>query len=408
MLLGSWLAAGSCLGADGHRSALVVDVADATVLHAHAANRPLPPASLTKLMTIFLLLEAIADSEIKPSTRFEVSSNASHQPPSRFGFKTGEKVDVATLLAALVVVSGNDAAVIAAEGLAGSEERFVERMNEAARRLGMRRTRFRNASGLPADGQRSTATDLAILARTLQLRFEGDRELFALREVGFNGRRQQTINRFLGSYRGADGMKTGFTCRAGFNLVASVHRDDRHLIGVVMGASSRGQRASGMRRMMDDALAGRSNAHAGVSLSALGASEDQGAALPLPTDLRADTCLNPGASARRPVGWSIDIGVERTAGKAIQRARRFIRKHRRALGGGARAIQIPRFTGINLYRALVTGLKQERARDTCLAYRNSGGDCVIMNQDVATTQLEHARRIARLNKAVRLRPANRK
>ena len=392
------LGAGSGWSATDYRAAVVVDAANGHVLHAESARWPLPPASLTKLMTVYLLLEAMELGELEPQQRFKVSTLAARQPPSRFGFEAGESVDVATLLAALVVVSGNDAALIAAQGLAGSEEQFVARMNAKARSLGMHDSLFRNASGLPAAGQRTTARDMAVLARTLITRFPDQRSLFALRSVSFNGRQQASINSFLAHYRGATGMKTGFTCRAGFNLVATATRHGRELIGVVLGATTRSQRQHAMGQLLDAALAANSGATLG-HLGTLARAPHQGAARPLPSDVRAHSCLYPQAVEREPVRWSIDVGVERDVTKAKRRARRFIRDWRTSLGTGPRAMVIPRFTGVDLYRAVITGVERSHATDTCLAYRQRGGDCIVMDTHVAKAQLEQARRVARLNAA---------
>ena len=392
------LGAGSAWAAPDYRAAVVIDAANGQVLHAESARWPLPPASLTKLMTVYLLLEAMELGQLEPQRQFTVSALAASQPPSRFGFETGESVDIATLLAALVVVSGNDAALIAAQGLAGSEAQFVARMNTKARHLGMHDSLFRNASGLPAAGQRTSARDMAVLARALLTRFRDHRALFALRSVSFNGRQQASINSFLTQYDGATGMKTGFTCRAGFNLVATATRHGRDLIGVVLGATTRNQRQHAMGQLLDTALTTKPGATLG-HLQALARASNQGAERPLPSDVRAHSCLHPRAIEREPVRWSIDVGVERDVAKAKRRARRFIREWRNSLGTGPRAMVIPRFTGVDLFRAVITGVERSRATDTCLAYRRSGGDCIVMDTHVAKAQLEQARRVARLNAA---------
>jgi D-alanyl-D-alanine carboxypeptidase len=379
-----------------HLGSLVVDLGSNRILHAYNANRPLVPASLTKLMSAYVLLEALAAGEVAAQARWRVSAGAARQPPSRFGFREGETVSVETALRAMIVASGNDAAMVVAEGVAGSVSAFAGRMNEAARRLGMKRSVFRNASGLPAPGQRSSARDMAVLARALWQRFPERAGLFSLTSVEFSGRRRGTTNGFISSYRGANGMKTGFTCRAGYNLVGSVQRARRHLIGVVMGAPTPAQRTRSMRSLMDRALSGGMQSASIRSLDELGAETSAADALPLPGTIVARACLEPRQRRQEPRRWTVDIGIERTYTDARKTAQAFIRRWRPRLRGAA-ALVIPRYTGVDLFRAGITGLHQEVARDTCLRFRKEGGHCIIMDTPVARAQLEDARRVQRLS-----------
>ena len=381
----------------GHLGSVVVDMGSKRVLHAYNANRALPPASLTKLMSAYVVLEALESGELSANAKWTVSARAAAQPPSRFGFRKGESVSVETALAAMVVTSGNDAAVVVAEGVAGSESAFAARMNAAAQRLGMSRSRFVNASGLPASGQRSSARDMAVLAGALWTRFPSRGALFSRTSVEFSGRRQGTTNPFITSYSGASGMKTGFTCRAGYNLVGTVRRAQRHYVGVVMGAPTPAQRARSMRTLMDRALKRGASDGLAQALDELGKTASADDAMPLSGAIIARTCLIPGGRTQQPLRWTIDIGIERTYADARKSAKRFIAKWRPRLRG-ARALVIPRYTGIDLFRAGVTGLSKEVARDTCLSFRKRGGDCIIMDTPVAKAQLEDAKRIARLSK----------
>jgi len=379
-----------------HRGAVVIEARSGTVLHARGANRRAPPASLAKLMTVLLMLERAGEAAAAP---WPVSRNAAAQPPTRLGLRSGSAIGARSVLDALLVASANDAAVVAAEALAGSEAAFVERMNAAAARLGLSRTRFANASGLPAPRQFTTARDMAVLARHLWQRFPGARGRFALTGMTFDGRWHGTHNPLLGSYRGAGGMKTGFTCRAGFNLVALAERGGRTLIAVVLGAPTRAARDALVRRLLDRGFATQAPPGA-PSVDALASIPGQGAGEPVHASIIARPCL--GSSAKGPSGWNIDVGVQRSAREARALAREFIRARRRLLRG-ARAFSIPRHIGVTLHRAIVTGLDEERAREACLAFRDAGGACVIFGPEAADQQLEQAARIAVLAERAKAR-----
>jgi D-alanyl-D-alanine carboxypeptidase len=376
-----------------HLASVVVDAGSGAVLHAWNANRVLAPASLTKLMTVYVLLDALASGEIREDVKWPVSSAAAAQPPTRLGLTAGVRVSVATLTRALVVASGNDAAVVVAEGLAGSEAGFVARMNVAARTLGMRRTRFYNASGLPHPRQTTSARDMAVLARALWRRHPERSGVFSERSVRHGGRSHAGHNRFLAAYPGADGMKTGFTCRAGFNLVASARRDGRHLIGVVLGAPRAADRDLAMRRLLDAAFASPEQPAVAADLEVLTNDPAQGGALTAAGRFVARKCID--GDPVGPSGWNIELGVHKTDAAARKEARAFIGARRAALRA-ARAFTIPRFAGVDLRQAVVTGLTEDTARDACLGYRETGGDCIIFGPDAMQHRLDHAARVKRM------------
>ncbi|MEL6792656.1 MAG: D-alanyl-D-alanine carboxypeptidase family protein, partial [Pseudomonadota bacterium] len=203
-------------------AALVMDARNGEVLHARSADRKLHPASLTKMMTLYLAFEAIKSGKISLDQRVRVSRHASRQVPSKMYLKNGQRVTIRHLIRATAVKSANDAAVALAEAIGGSERAFAQMMTERARRLGMTNTQFRNASGLTATGQYSTARDMAKLGRALFYDFPQYYNLFGRKTTHAMGKTIYNTNRrLLGSYRGADGIKTGYTNAAGFNLVSS-------------------------------------------------------------------------------------------------------------------------------------------------------------------------------------------
>ena len=220
-------------------AAMVVDVDTGRILYSRNATKKRLPASLTKMMTLYLAFENLANKRIKFSTLAPVSKRASRKPPSKIGLKAGRKISIGELLEALVVKSGNDAATALAEFLGrGNEKRFVAMMNQKARQLGMRRTKFGNPSGLPHRGQYTTARDMAILARKLYLNFPQYWWLFSTRKFTYNGVTHNNTNKLLRYFAGTNGIKTGYTARSGYNLAASVQRKGRHLIGIVLGGKT--------------------------------------------------------------------------------------------------------------------------------------------------------------------------
>jgi D-alanyl-D-alanine carboxypeptidase len=219
-------------------AALVIDVANGETLYQSNATAVRYPASLTKMMTLYLLFEALDQGRVSKTTEIPVSAFAARQPPSKIGLKPGQSIDVEHAILSLAVKSGNDCAVAIAEYLGGSEEQFAQQMTARARGLGMTSTVFRNASGLPDPGQRTTARDMAILGMALRSRFPQHFHYFSEREFTFRGRLVRGHNDMIGRVEGVDGIKTGYIKASGYNVVTSVGRGSRRLIVVVMGADS--------------------------------------------------------------------------------------------------------------------------------------------------------------------------
>jgi len=230
------LLAQPCLAAP--EALLLVDAESGKVLYAENATRPWHPASLTKLMTAYVTLHALKEGRVKPDTVLTVSPTAMAQSPSKMGFKVGIKVTVDNALKMMIVKSANDMAVVLAEGIDGSVPGFAAEMNRAAQGLGMTQTNFVNPNGLPDDEQVTSARDLAILTRALIREFPDYALYWHISALKFGRRIIRNHNPLIDRYPGADGMKTGFICASGFNLVATVTRGDRRLIGIVLGAAN--------------------------------------------------------------------------------------------------------------------------------------------------------------------------
>ncbi|MEL7488264.1 MAG: D-alanyl-D-alanine carboxypeptidase family protein, partial [Pseudomonadota bacterium] len=213
------------------------------------------PASLTKMMTLYLLFDELEAGRLTLDSKLTVSAQAAAQPPSKLGVKKGSKIDVETAIEALVVKSANDVAVVVAEQISGSEWRFASKMTAKARALGMRRTTFRNASGLPNRKQVTTARDMATLGRRLMQDHPEYWKYFSTKKFTWNGRTYRTHNALVRTFDGADGVKTGYTRRSGYNLVTTVERDGHHIIGVVLGGRSGRTRDAHMREILTKGFA---------------------------------------------------------------------------------------------------------------------------------------------------------
>jgi D-alanyl-D-alanine carboxypeptidase len=209
------------------------------------------PASLTKVMTLYLLFERLEAGKIRLDTPLKVSEHAAEQAPTKLGLQAGQTIAVEDAIKGIVTKSANDAAVVIAENLGGSEEAFAAQMTQKAHALGMSRTTYVNASGLPDDEQITTARDQALLGRAIQDRFPRLYRFFSTTSFVFRGRTIRGHNHLLGSVPGVDGIKTGFTRASGFNLITSVHRDGRFVVGVVLGGRSAFERDAHMRALID-------------------------------------------------------------------------------------------------------------------------------------------------------------
>ena len=235
-------------------SSIIVDGNSGAVLASNNPDGIRRPASLTKIMTLYLLFERLEAGKMKLDTEMDVSEHASEQAPTKLGLRPGQTLKVEDAIKGLVTRSANDAAVVIAEAIAGDETEFARLMTRKARALGMSKTTYRNASGLPNDEQVTTARDQATLGRAIQDRFPRYYRYFATTVFNYRGQSIRNHNRLLGSVEGIDGIKTGYTRASGFNLVSSMRRGNRHLVGVVLGGRSGGSRDATMRNLLAENL----------------------------------------------------------------------------------------------------------------------------------------------------------
>ena len=237
--------------AEARYASIVIDADTGEVLRSRNADTRRYPASLTKMMTLYMLFEAVDNRRLGLKSTMTISKRAARQPASKLGLRAGSTITVEDAIRALIVKSANDIAVVVAETLGGTEAGFARRMTDRARALGMSRTTFRNASGLPNRAQRSTARDMARLARALMRDFPHRYHYFDDKRFSYRGRMHRTPNGLLGRYRGMDGMKTGYIRASGFNLVASAERNRRRVIAVVFGGKTARSRNIHMANLLD-------------------------------------------------------------------------------------------------------------------------------------------------------------
>jgi D-alanyl-D-alanine carboxypeptidase len=292
---------------------LLVDAQSGRVIAQSDAGKPWHPASVTKLMTTYLAFRAMRDGVIEANTLFEVSDRAMAQPPSKMGFKAGTQITVDNAIKMLMVRSANDIAVVIAEGLSGTTDAFVAKMNRTAAELGMDGTHFANPHGLPEDSQITTARDMAILARAIVREFPEYELYFRIPAIQLGKRVIRNHNRLIDRYPGADGMKTGFICSSGFNVVAGASRGGKRLIAVVFGAYSAAQRAEDAAKLFERGFT-RDGALATLLDNEIGNLEAIRNVGGTPTDLREQMC-NP--KRKRPAAESdVDDDDEEEAAAA--------------------------------------------------------------------------------------------
>ena len=382
-------------------ASLVVEEETGRVLHARNADTLRHPASLTKIMTLYMVFEALRDGRLTMDQRLKVSRAASRMPSSKLGLGRGETITVRQAVMALVVKSANDVAVVVAEALAGSEAAFAEKMTRKARALGMRKTTFKNASGLYHRNQKSTARDMARLAQRVRADFPEYYGIFQSRTFTFRGQKYRSHNKLLTRYPGADGMKTGYIGAAGFNLVTSANRHGVRLVGVVFGGKSSRSRDRHMMDLLDrafvgyEALAIRPPRKPGLPTLAgtqiARASAPAAEAHPNPFVDRVNTALarTPAqpvapkppvrtASVQKPSGaWSVQVGAYRSQRRALAAAEQ-AQTRLGTVGSQTVVAVVPsRRSSRPLFRSRLAGLDKSAAYNICNMLKQQRMDCMV-------------------------------
>jgi D-alanyl-D-alanine carboxypeptidase len=376
-------------------SYIIIDAETGAALAERNADAQTYPASLTKMMTLYLLFESLEQGKVRLDDQFTVSARAAAQAPSKLGLADGQHIAVRDLVLGIITKSANDAAVVVAENLGGSEPGFAERMTQKARMLGMTRTVYRNASGLPNPGQLTTARDLSRLALALYRDFPKEYAYFATEEFTYNGVTHANHNHLMQAFEGMDGIKTGYIRASGFNLAASAVRDNHRLVGVVMGGLSPHARDMEMAQLLNNAFAGRDTEP--PVLTAAAEAEGDPEAEPNPHSFsrraaRALAKLSPisRAEAATPVHvprgrheaaetWGIQVGAfaqesaaEKAAATAVARLPTLQAKTLQVLSPGQPA------QGERYYRARLVGFSERDAERACHALHKKHLQCAVI------------------------------
>ncbi|MFN3460663.1 MAG: serine hydrolase [Oceanibaculum sp.] len=378
---------------DTRYAALVIDYSTGKVLFERHADARRYPASLTKMMTLYMTFEALESGKLKLDQRLTVSQRAAGMPPSKLGIPAGKTITVRDAIYALITRSANDIAVVLAESLGGTEIRFAQLMTERARRLGMTNTSFRNASGLPNNGQVSTARDMAQLAVRLMRDYPQYYDMFKVRSFTHGGSTFVNHNRLLGNLEGTDGIKTGYIRASGFNLVASAKRGQHRLIGVVFGGQSAASRDAHMMELLEAGFTDIAQIRTASTVPLPARKpvlEDAPGAQPVAvaeagaTRLADEDALAqgdaPGTAAARDL-WGVQVGAfaqEGAARDALSSARKLaptFLKSAQLFIERARPDQKP------LYRARLLGMTEKEARQACAALKSKKMACVPVPPD---------------------------
>lgn len=367
-------------------ASIVIDAGSGRVLEAHHAEAPRYPASLTKLMTLYLVFGALKTHHLTLEHRFRVSKLAASREPTRLGLRPGSWISVRNIILGLVTQSANDAASVIAEGIAGSEKAFAVRMTRKAHQLGMLHTVFRNASGLPKPPNVTTARDMATLARALIRDFPSRYRYFSVRKFRYKGRRYFNHNHLMSRYKGMDGMKTGYIHASGFNLVASAVRDGRRLIGVVMGGRSSHSRDLKMAALLDKGFASPSPsiqvAHTETSGSRLASNAARALAALSPIG-RAEAAPRAEHTDRNRKknphpSWSIQLGAFARRGNARRLANKVMDRQPSLSRRKQHIVALHHKHGRVLYVVRFVHFKRATAKRTCAALHREHYQCLVL------------------------------
>ncbi|MDO9459504.1 MAG: D-alanyl-D-alanine carboxypeptidase family protein [Alphaproteobacteria bacterium] len=370
-------------------AAIIVDAESGAVLHAENAELRNIPASLTKMMTLYLTFEAIRTGRLTLDTKIPVSRHAAEQPPTKLNLRSGSSIRVEDAILAAVTKSANDATTVLAEAVGGTEWAFARKMTEKASTLGMTRTQFRNSTGLPDAQQVTTARDMVILAQALYSHFPERSHYFSTTEFRWGKNRYHNHNRLLGTYRGVDGIKTGYTNASGFNLVTSVRRDGRHIYAVVMGGQTSYSRDQQMRKLLDRTFAKITPNGASAPLRVASASLPKGAGVksavvPVRPPKKPDVAKT-ATSAKQ---WGVQVGTFQARSRAHERARQATLVAPSLLKPATVSIQKVTQPTRTLYRAVLLGLTEKTARRTCQILESKNFQCLPVPPSRSLAMLE--------------------
>ncbi len=365
--------------AKGPASSITIDANTGEVLSSSNADIRRYPASLTKLMTLYITFNALDKGLIKMEDKLPVSRTAANRSPSKLGLRVGEKITVHDAIMALIVKSANDCATVLAEGLGYSEENFAKTMTEVAHELGMKNTTFKNASGLPNSQQKTTARDMATLGAAMYHHFPQYYKLFATTKFTYKGKTLYTHNHLLKSFKGADGMKTGFTNAAGYNIVTSAERNGHRVIAVTMGHNTIKERDRKVASLMDKGLQKIALSEHLETPNLFAQTETISSHSLLDETSAADT--------KTAGNWGIQIGAFSNYAKARNYAldiKRQIKKHYAYAAKASVNVEPAHKGSAVVYRSKLVGFAKNEADKTCNSLKKSNKSCIVVASN--TTQ----------------------
>ncbi len=354
-------------------SSIVIDALSGEVISQYNADELRYPASLTKLMTLYLTFNALERGDIELDDELKVSRFAANREPSRLGVRAGETIKVKDAIMALIIKSANDCATVLAENLSGSEAEFAKLMTQTARDLGMKNTTFKNASGLPNRQQKTTARDMAILGSAVYHHFPEYYDLFSAKKFTYKGRTYYTHNHLLKKFKGADGMKTGYTSAAGYNIVTSAERNGRRVIAVTMGHDSIKNRDLKVAQLMNKGLKEKTSHRIYAKLELPSFSED---------------ITSNGSNGT----WGIQIGAFSNYIKARNYALNIQSEIHLPYAQKTEINVEPASKGSAIvYRAQLVGLAKNEADKTCYSLKRANKSCIVV-------EVNDSQHIAMVNK----------
>jgi D-alanyl-D-alanine carboxypeptidase len=363
---------------------IVIDAESGHILHASDPDGLRHPASLTKMMTLYLTFQALEAGRISLHDQLPVSAHAAEQSPSKLGLRRGQHIEVEDAILGVVTESANDAAVVLAEALGGDENHFAQMMTEEAEALGMNHTSYRNASGLPNPAQVTTARDMAVLGHALIYHFVQFYPYFSHEAFTYEGITHENHNHLMSRYDGMDGIKTGYIRASGFNLVASAMRGDTRLIGVVFGGPSTTARDNQMALLLDNGFAMIENGASTTHMAANSVNFAEGDSAGTDEDntyvsLPAKTAMmNPSTASPQSGTWGVQIGAYDNPDLGHEALTGLIHMMPQLLTGTNQIVEKVSIGGIFMYRARLVGMNEKTARAVCAYMVKHGRSCLTV------------------------------
>lgn len=358
-------------------SSILIDAQTGEVLSSSAADTLRYPASLTKLMTLYITFDALEKGIIKMDDKLPVSRHAANMAPSKLGLRAGEKIKVRDAVMALVVKSANDCASVLAEGLGYTEENFAKTMTKVARELGMRNTTFYNASGLPNKNQKTTARDMALLGAAMYHHFPQYYKLFAAKKFTYKGRTIYTHNHLLKTFNGADGMKTGFTNAAGYNIVTSAERNGNRVIAVTMGHNTAKLRDKKVADLMNQGLKKLALNNKTNNVNMYAAIEQPLQSADLEKEI-VKTAQKDQIPEEAVESWGIQIGAFSNYAKARNYALNIKKEVARKDAGKTVNVEPYQKGAAIIYRSKIIGFEKNEAKTACNKLKKSNKSCIVV------------------------------